>query len=1843
MKNKLISCSIVRTVLFAVFFTLLVATPFMGASQTITGSQMACVGESKQYQINNPQPGVNYSWSVNPAGLYSIAVMPNNEAIIQWGEVSTPHFTIAISDGSVTVATLNVLVNENVDPYITTKNYVGCQSYRLEGEDLTTYIMDDSEGCVNVCANSIVDYKVHGQLIGGVDAFNKYDWEVIGGVFLPSNTTTLQGAFFTGYYPDPALHEEVTVHWGSIGTGYLTVTETSIYQCEPVTSRSICVNIIESPTALFTFDDLTQPLQQGNCYEVCLNATVSFRNLSTSSDYPIIKYEWDFGDNSPYSYLKTPSHVYNQPGQYRVRLTVTNECECSDTFYQYICVHDEEGPNINCPNIICANNTGTYWTDSDCAPYIWSVQGGTITGQTDNTVDILWDNVGSDGFGFVMLDGSTCDNTCPLVTKMRVPVIQDNGHIEGPSIVCVDQQYLYKLPPWPATNFYWNILNDNTGSMAVTYLSNSHELSILTGNTPGSFTLECFYQNTLITDCGGVAEIFINVKPQPMIDAPQEVCLNSDVDCQIVSSQFPHPPFSVTGITSFTVYKPDGTTANVNTANNANTITLPGSIFDIPGHYMISASNPANFCDPEWVMVKVVDLPPPPTAITGETEVCLMDPYTYSADYLHGTSVEWTVVGGNVAGTTSNTASGLNVTVIWTSSSAKSITATRFWDNLPDCYSTDLVLNVNHIVITGQITGAQTPCEDTESIYSLDTYGVTPEVIKWSLLPDDLGSITQGQGTDEIEITWLHLGGSHSCQIRCEVTKCGITSTAIIYNVTVQGSTSITSVTPTGSFCSGEPITFNATIYGAPASSFLWDMGDGNTFTTGSSLQHTYYNFNSSASEIFPVSVVAVSTCNNNHSQPYTLNIEINPQPDASISPAENIYFCPPMGSYPLSLSNNSQGNFNIEWYFIETGTTTEKLINGANGLTTYTVTSALPNVSPSATTSQGTYFAIVTNTNTTCSTRTNEVTIEENPNCGGSGAGCTPMAPAGISSLSVSLIDCATIQATCNTAGTPGVNIISYDWTVMASGTPFTQTGTPTQNLSPEFTLSQPGQYMIKLDVLYENDAPAEPPCLVSKSAPFVIPVVADIRWGIQCAANNIEYELIVHDNSIVYPGHQISQRQWLLNGIPESCTNPTCTLTVTPGANYTLELIAEDGTTFPCTTSVNINVPVLPTADFTMSTNHPVSNNETCEGQEVQFTNTSTPVADIISSVWIFNNANPPAESHLFSTAFSYVHDPNNLTLNPTLTVTNNYGCTDTKSEAITVYQNDITFSGNPDEQYLPLTYTICQGGSSTSAFAPVISGGTNTPLAYQWYTGPDPLPNHTSPTLDVDQAAMIGSGAYWVKITDAHNCYREINPTPAKLSIVYAPTAIIEGKQDACFKDKIELTALTGYDPNNTDYHWVVTSPNPGHPPSIHTTRQISIPADEIGVYTFQLTVTSQTTSCSSTSYLFEVTVHPLPAKPTIGLNVLDCEHYLIELSATSSITPAPAFNWSNGTAGSTTTVSHGGAYRVWVTDQYGCRNHEEIVIPLAPNTYFWRFPEDGCYKFCPDDLERWIHGPEHVEFAYWGWYKDGNPVNHNHPYQGHGYTSVCEPLRIDVNPDGEGPGDYFWRLDNGLCAQHTRTMNWRLEDCCTVELVAHEAEQLEMNMYNIDLEVTVSTQYCSNPSYNISVIDPVTGNAIGSFTSISPTTLQQGPNQLNGTFQLFNYSATVIIRITVFCGIQEKCIGQTLISIPGNPFKKAQDDESGSPESEKGLTTELHIFPNPTSTRTNIVYRMASEKITSGSMLRIMDATGRVVETINLHETSGTQTYDTGHLKPGIYFVELIENSRRVLTKRMMIIR
>jgi PKD repeat protein len=1004
---------------------------------------------------------------------------------------------------------------------------------------------------------------------------------------------------------------------------------------------------------------------------------------------------------------------------------------------------------------------------------------------------------------------------------------------------------------------------------------------------------------------------------------------------------------------------------------------------------------------------------------------------------------------------------------------------------------------------------------------------------------------------------------------------------------------------------------FTATTTGAAASSFIWDFGDGQTATTTTNQTNHVYTNTTNNNQTFTVSVKAVSSCNGTISAAATTDVIVKPQPNASISPGGLTQLCPG-DPLPLvtTISNTSSGNFSYQWY--QNGV----LIPGANGLT-YNINSV------------GSYYAVVTNTATGCTTTTNVRTVALSPNCN---SNCTPVGPAGISNFDVELIGCGMIQATCNTAGTIGGNIISFQWELVAPGTNPVVSGTETINSSHIFTINKPGEYQVKLHVTYQNSDPNGNPCVITAFGNIIVPVIANFKWGMACVGNN-GYTVTLTDNSAVYGNMSVSSRQWKINNMVQANVSPSFGYTVPSnllGTNLTVDITVDNGSGFPCTATQTISVPNLPVADFTtVTTNNTFPTSRSCEGRAVVFTNTSSPMATILSNIWDFGDQTTfHGVSPIKEYKFSLVNQSSNLPI-VTLTITDKYNCTSVKSTNLTIDKNDLSAQSLSNSFYtINPTTPPCYAPGQTVNVAVNIGGGS--PNAFEWYKEADQI---TAPSLA--NINVNSQGAYWVKMYNDKFCYKAVNPKPAAVSFRYPTQAIITGKQDACINTPFVLKAPKA---TGLTYSWVR---NPGN--VVCGATQTITENRPVGVYTYTLTLT-QTGGCSSTSAPYTVTVHNLPQAPSIAENVVDCDSYQIDLTASSPI--ASSFTWSTGQNSASIQVAHGGPYRAWLTDQFGCENYAEIDVPLAPNTYFWRFPT-GCYTFCPGELPKWVDGPSHVRFKYWEWLisREGNTeiADPNNNMGGSGSSSTCAPLWIDFPPLGSGSGDYQWGLNTGLCYQRSGIMSVNLlEKCCEIEIKDIKIECKD-GLYSFVLNVNNNSN-CPDAYYNLYLLDANTLQPIGSFSSLSPSTLVPGGNTIGGVFITPNpvtSTTNVIFKIEVFCNDKEHCIGTIKAEIPICKGKQEKAMDMTNKKTEPGYITALNIAPNPANATLNIGYRFMDENPAIKRNIQIYDVVGRPVENIMIYNSTGTYALDVSKYAQGVYFVEMRENNQHLLIKRIVI--
>jgi PKD repeat protein len=476
---------------------------------------------------------------------------------------------------------------------------VGCLSYE-EDRVKEVFIETIGEGsCTKTCENNIVNYFIEGPNIAHVN------WSVSGGSINAVSPNGLQA----------------NILWGAFGSGFvsfeITLTDHTVIQ------KVFCVDIIKGPVADFTIAGINDNL------DFCAEVPLYFINNShPDGGTQLVSYFWDFGDGT-YSSEFEPSHVYMNSGHYTVTLQVRNECNCIAKYTIDIRINRPALP-ISCPTVVCEGAIEIYSVEGSECGIRWRVEGGHIlTNPTSNSVQVIWDDVDDEGFGYL----SAYDEcNCPLWTTVKIPVIKQIGTILGETELCTPQQYRYKLPQWPGTFYEWTVTN-LSGTASATNVIQTDQLNeaILSALEPGTYLLKCVYQNEL-TSCGGVATLTLTINESQQIAGDFVLCQGS------VGS------YTTNYANTTWQLSTNGTVISTGSGSNFS------YSFSQAGTFMLSASSPDS-CNDNAVAITVLETGSLTGSILGDALVCQGLPYTYTIPTASsGYTPIWSTTGGTIQG-----------------------------------------------------------------------------------------------------------------------------------------------------------------------------------------------------------------------------------------------------------------------------------------------------------------------------------------------------------------------------------------------------------------------------------------------------------------------------------------------------------------------------------------------------------------------------------------------------------------------------------------------------------------------------------------------------------------------------------------------------------------------------------------------------------------------------------------------------------------------------------------------------------------------------------------------------------------------------------------------------------------------------------------------------------------------------------------------------------------------------------------------------------------------------------------------------------------------------------------
>jgi PKD repeat protein len=606
--------------------------------------------------------------------------------------------------------------------------------------------------CLVACENQYATYCV------ALNAGSTYVWTATGGAITGGQGTNC-----------------VTVLWGPMGSGTISVVETNADSCTGTEER--CVTIINSPIAAFNAPT-----------SVCKNVPVNFNNQSVNA----LTYFWNFGDGNT-STLTNPTHAYANGGTYTVTLVAYNACGCSDSVSHQITVSSTPGPVIDCPTTVCEFTEACYSTSSGCpgAVYTWIVNGGTIVGPS-NTANICvqW---GAGPQGTVSLVITGCGNTCSDTATVVIPIISSTASIAGPLLVCANTSTIYTLPLWPGTYYNWQVLLNGT----IIAGWNTNSIQVQWPAFPGNAVIIADWHNILL-GCGGTDTIHVKIRDELVITGPPgPFCIG---DLTTFNANFGAPcTWSVTG---GTIQSGQGTSSIVVswTAGGPQTVTA-------------TPLNPNQFCNSPATLNVNVAIVPSALSITGPPTVCPGGTYSYlAAASGPGYTFQWTVSGGSIIG--SSTAN--PVTVQW--SGPGTISVQQVQTAAPFCSSPPISIPVTLFSVSS-IVGPSLVCMDGTTTFTAGPPNPGIDYV-WTIEdgsnnPSSAGSIVLGQGTNSIQVLWHGPGGT-------AVVKLVVCGTTLTHAVTINPKPT-PSIIMTGAVCDpGGQVTLTV----APGyASYLWSNG----------------------------------------------------------------------------------------------------------------------------------------------------------------------------------------------------------------------------------------------------------------------------------------------------------------------------------------------------------------------------------------------------------------------------------------------------------------------------------------------------------------------------------------------------------------------------------------------------------------------------------------------------------------------------------------------------------------------------------------------------------------------------------------------------------------------------------------------------------------------------------------------------------------------------------------------------------------------------------------------------------------------------------------------------------
>jgi PKD repeat protein len=862
--------------------------------------------------------------------------------------------------------------------------------------------------------------------------------------------------------------------------------------------------------------------------------------------------------------------------------------ELTDTARLIVVVLPGTAPNLSCVGSVCAGDEVQYSTDANCTNYNWTITGAeTVTGQGTPNINVTWGS-GPAGTIELLVDNCTPD-VCALPLSVPIGIMPSTATITGDSIICANQTAIYTLPYINGAEYTWSISPASAGNITAGQYTPTVTINWLAQNATLHATI-----NHHLANCSGTATLGISLRPR--------LALTPDVPLICVGNalQIGTSPNTACNweLSSGTIINGQGSSSIEAIWQDAGTQTITAT-----------AINPTQVCQPtETTTITTKNIAPTPTNITGASQICPQQIYTYTAvPSIAGTQLSWTVQGGTlINGQNTNT-----IQVQWYNAEPYSLAVYRQYTATPSCPSNAFNLAINALPTDAfSITGSNNVCAGTTSNYTA-TSTLTNPTYDWVITPATAGTIVSGQGTANISVIWsTNPQSANITAAYCTQNQ----SFDVVINALPQ-----VSITQNSTLCVGSSTTLTFT----PAYNIhTWTNSSGSTISNNATATVTQ-------SDTYTLTIADTNGC----TATSIIAVDTLPRPTALIYTAGKSTFCIQEPGQSSTFEAAVGQYFTYQWY---------KNGNPIAGATNPTYTHV-----STADIATYNYYVVVSHAQTGCTTQSNNWFIYQLDCTGGTGPGCPDCPPpptctliAG-SSANFSIVtdnnDCNTFTFVNTSTGSPTNNIWLLD------GTQFTSTDLT-------YTYNQIGKDRVYLLTGFTNLTPQPNECYLVAVDSVRVPIKADFNATQNtCAGDTVTFT----DYSIQVVQTTLTNWTWDFGDGTTATNIQNPTHVYANSGVYTATLSVTNDTCIS-TISQNVAVQGIPIVSFSAASIG-------CATNALSFTPNQSNLATF---EWAFGNDD---STTLSNPSYAY---PTNGTYNVSLTATDVYGCANaTYTQAIDI----------------------------------------------------------------------------------------------------------------------------------------------------------------------------------------------------------------------------------------------------------------------------------------------------------------------------------------------------------------------------------------------------------------------------------------------------------------------------------------------------------------------------------------------------------------------------------------------